>query len=326
MSTFFSIKIPEPCSKDWNTMTPNEKGRFCNACSKTVIDFTKMNTFEIQDFITMNKGKSICGHIKQSQLDSINLQIPIQSIHKDLRFHKLFLYALLITMGTSLFSCVTDNGSIKKINSIEVVDTTLKTLDSIPEKNCDTKAKTIENINSCKTSRTIDSTTQKNHKTKAHKIINVDQLVDGEIIIETVHQSICPVEEPTLIGDIDYPEEDELFFNLHNVDSAPEFENTSKALNKEEKKQYFQDTLRDFVTTNFNAPDHLGLTGKTKTYIQFEINNVGEITILKSRSAHPHLEKEAKRVLHLLPVFKPARHNNKAVSILYNLPITINFE
>ena len=35
------ITIPKPCNKDWNSMSPNKKGRFCNSCSKTVIDLQK---------------------------------------------------------------------------------------------------------------------------------------------------------------------------------------------------------------------------------------------------------------------------------------------
>ncbi len=312
-------------------MTPNEKGRFCNACSKTVIDFTKMNTLEIQNFLNMNKDQSICGHIKQSQLDSINLQIPIQSINKDLRFHKLFLYALLITMGTSLFSCITDNGNIKKIDSVEVVDSTLKTSDSINTKDCKTVVETLKDtiINNHTTIKTKDLATAKTCKAPPKKVIDTTELlVEGMIIVEEIEPPIETLEEPVIIGDIAYPtlEDEEEPFNIYSVDTYPEFKNTPRTLNKEKKKQYFQDTLRDFVTTNFNVPDYLDLTGKTKIYIQFEINNVGKIAILKSRSAHPHLEKEAKRVLQTLPILKPARHNNKAVSVLYNLPITVNFD
>ena len=331
MSQFFSIKIPEPCSKDWNTMTPNKKGRFCNACSKTVIDFTKMNTFEIQDFINMNKGKSICGHIKQSQLDSINLQIPIQSINKDLRFHKLFLYALLITMGTSLFSCITDDGNIKKIDSIEVIDTTLKTLDTIAKKSCETNVATIKDTitnKSCGTSKTIDSITQKTCKTKPHKTINTSQLIEGEMILGEIDYPNQEIEEPLIIGDIDYPGDDEPFFNIYTVDAVPEFPNTPNNLSLIEKKNYFQKTITNFITTNFKTDTtvNLGFKGKQKIYASFEIDTDGSINIIAIRSIHPLFEKEADRVLRLLPILKPAYSYGKKVAMLYNLPIIIQFD
>jgi len=52
--------IPKPCHKAWEQMTPNEKGRFCSACNKTVIDFTKPEHFsEIENF------ENVCGRFKR---------------------------------------------------------------------------------------------------------------------------------------------------------------------------------------------------------------------------------------------------------------------
>lgn len=64
MSTFYKISIPKPCHENWNAMIPKETGRFCDSCSKTVIDFTTMNNETIQEFLHLNKDKKICGHIK----------------------------------------------------------------------------------------------------------------------------------------------------------------------------------------------------------------------------------------------------------------------
>ncbi len=36
------IRIPEPCSEDWGGMTPEQRGRFCAACQKTVHDLSAM--------------------------------------------------------------------------------------------------------------------------------------------------------------------------------------------------------------------------------------------------------------------------------------------
>ncbi len=292
MKQFYSIKIPSPCNENWNRMTPNEKGRFCNSCSKTVIDFTYMDTFEIQDFINTNKGKSICGHIKQSQLDSINLEIPIQSINKDIQFHRLFLYALLITMGTTLLSCTMDNGNIKKIDSVEIVDTSSKTIDSTPKPTC--------SIN--------------NNNTKLEKVINSNETIEGLMVV----------------GDITYSENHnpKELFNFYNVDMLPEFPNTPKNLNKIEKRKFFQNEIVHFVKTNFNhnTSTNLGLKGKQKILVRFEIDKDGKTNLLKVRAPHLLLEKETKRVLQQLPVFKPARKKQKVVSVLYNLPITVNFD
>lgn len=62
------ITIPKPCHENWNTMTPNEKGRFCSVCSKTVRDFTDASDDEmIRTF--SDPSENICGNFRESQLN-----------------------------------------------------------------------------------------------------------------------------------------------------------------------------------------------------------------------------------------------------------------
>lgn len=60
------ITIPKPCHENWETMTPDEKGRFCSVCSKTVKDFTASPDEEIINHIKSNPG--ICGRFMEGQL------------------------------------------------------------------------------------------------------------------------------------------------------------------------------------------------------------------------------------------------------------------
>jgi hypothetical protein len=64
--------VPEPCSADWNQMTKNEMGRHCNACSKTVVDFTAMTNEEIISYINEYSSQHVCGHFYKSQLEQGN--------------------------------------------------------------------------------------------------------------------------------------------------------------------------------------------------------------------------------------------------------------
>src|SRR5215813_13543610 len=66
------ITIPTPCHENWETMTTEEKGRFCSVCSKTVRDFTAAPDDEIIDVFS-NATEEICGHFYESQLNR-NLQ------------------------------------------------------------------------------------------------------------------------------------------------------------------------------------------------------------------------------------------------------------
>lgn len=66
----FILNIPVPCHEKWNEMTPSEKGRFCNQCSKTVVDFSKMSDTEIIQLISTTNSR-ICGHLNVKQLNRV---------------------------------------------------------------------------------------------------------------------------------------------------------------------------------------------------------------------------------------------------------------
>jgi len=63
----YTITIPEPCSEDWNLMTPTEKGKFCDSCQKEVLDFTNASTYTLAGLL--DKNKKICGRFRASQLN-----------------------------------------------------------------------------------------------------------------------------------------------------------------------------------------------------------------------------------------------------------------
>lgn len=109
------ISIPKPCHEDWNAMTLNEQGRFCGSCAKTVTDFTGMGASEIQSYLLENSGTKVCGRFKSTQLDTVNITIPERVLYSQTKFRNIFLLALLVTMGTTLFSCKDKNQTIGEI-------------------------------------------------------------------------------------------------------------------------------------------------------------------------------------------------------------------
>ena len=66
MRSSIQVNIPEPCHEDWNQMTPNEKGRHCKLCDKTVTDFTTASDEQI--IKTLQTETSICGRFQPTQL------------------------------------------------------------------------------------------------------------------------------------------------------------------------------------------------------------------------------------------------------------------
>lgn len=73
MSQPIKISIPSPCHENWDGMIPNEKGRFCASCQKTVHDFTNLSDREIAS--VLKNSKNACGRFRTTQLDR-ELVIP----------------------------------------------------------------------------------------------------------------------------------------------------------------------------------------------------------------------------------------------------------
>lgn len=86
----------------------------------------------------------------------------------------------------------------------------------------------------------------------------------------------------------------------------------------------YVDKISQFVTQKFNTnlAGDLGLSGKQKINVFFKIDSNGNVVDVKSRAPHPVLEKEAARVINMLPKMKPGRQRGKPVIVPYFLPIT----
>ena len=324
MKTRYSISIPKPCHENWSEMSPNDKGRFCQSCSKTVVDFTKMKTDDVQAFIHKNKGQRICGHVRQNQLDTINLQISESVFEQTLSFHKLFLLALLIAMGTSLLSCQDEKGNFKKIESVEIVE---KVIDSAQIE----MDKQVDSAKSCISKEKTDkSTTKKKEETKTIVSSVLDGLIITGDIEETVNQpihtdSIQDIKLEELEGEVEIHDDIIMGFLVEDFrpDFSPEFKDTPKNITLNERNEYFNKRMNDFVLKHFNidvAKDN-ALSGKQRAYVNFKIDKNGNIKDIKSRGSHSSIEDEALRVVKLLPQFRPAKHRDRPQEFSYSLPI-----
>ena len=127
------IYIPEPCHENWGAMTPNEQGRFCGSCQKTVVDFTNFTTENIQNYFTKHYGQKVCGRFKNEQIHHINIQIP-NNVFSYIPASRKFALALLIVFGTTLFSCTDNNGNNATIGQIDVVDSLKTKVDTLAAK------------------------------------------------------------------------------------------------------------------------------------------------------------------------------------------------
>ncbi len=107
------------------------------------------------------------------------------------------------------------------------------------------------------------------------------------------------------------------------IENVPVFPGCEDLTSNVEKKQCMSKSIQKFVNRNFNTSlaDSLGLVGRQRINVIFKIDNEGNVTGIRSRAPHPALEKEAVRVISLLPKMKPGIQRGKAVTVPYSLPI-----
>lgn len=113
------LSIPKPCHEDWNGMQPADQGRHCNACAKTVIDFTSMSDDEVKNFLLSKADERVCGRFNSDQLHRINISLPEDIFEYRLPWWKHFLAASLVAFSMLMFSCTTTvNGEPLLSNAI----------------------------------------------------------------------------------------------------------------------------------------------------------------------------------------------------------------
>ena len=157
----------------------------------------------------------------------------------------------------------------------------------------------------------------------------IDIVDDEEEVEETVIESTeTDQDEEIEVEDVEVEEvsEDvEVPFSV--IENVPEYPGCEKGSNAD-KRKCMSDKIAKFVQRKFNTDlaGDLGLSGKQRINVIFKIDKNGNVTGVRSRAPHPRLEKEAARVINLLPKMKPGRQRGKAVVVPYSLPITFKVQ
>lgn len=137
----------------------------------------------------------------------------------------------------------------------------------------------------------------------------IEVVEDEEEVEETVIEStetdqdeeieIEEIEIEEVVEDVEVP-----FAVIENVPEYPGCERGSNA----EKRKCMSDKIAKFVQRKFNTDlaGDLGLSGRQRISVIFKIDKNGNVTGVRSRAPHPRLEKEAARVINMLPKMKPS--------------------
>lgn len=158
----------------------------------------------------------------------------------------------------------------------------------------------------------------------------IEVVEDEEEVEETVIDStetdqeeeimeVEDVEVEEVIEDVEVP-----FAVIENVPEYPGCERGSNT----DKRKCMSDKIAKFVQRKFNTDlaGDLGLSGRQRISVIFKIDKNGNVTGVRSRAPHPRLEKEAARVINMLPKMKPGRQRGKPVIVPYSLPITFQVQ
>jgi len=160
----------------------------------------------------------------------------------------------------------------------------------------------------------------------------VEIVEDAEEIEETVIESTeigqdDAIEAIVDVGDVEVEELDEdVQVAFAVIEDVPVFPGCEK-LSKKATKDCFQKKVQQHVASNFNYPQtalDLGIQGRVS--VVFVIDKTGHIIGIRSRGPDNILEKEAERIISILPKMKPGRQRGKPVKVAYAVPIFFKFQ
>ncbi len=155
----------------------------------------------------------------------------------------------------------------------------------------------------------------------------VIEIVEDEVEIEETVIESTETDQTEEIVEVDEVMVEEIYEDVEVpfsvIENVPEYPGCEKGTNAQ-KRKCMSDKIAKFVQKKFNTDlaGDLGLSGKQKINVMFKIDKKGNVTGVRSRAPHPRLEKEAARVINLLPKMKPGRQRGRAVVVPYSLPIT----
>jgi len=158
------------------------------------------------------------------------------------------------------------------------------------------------------------------------EVVEDEKEIEEDVLksTETDENEAVEIEEIVEAVEEEVVDEDVPFAIIEDVPVYPGCKGT-----KAQKKACLNKSMQKHVARKFNADlaGDLGLSpGKKKIYIQFKITKTGTIQIIGARAPHARLEKEAKRVVSLLPKMTPGKQRGRPVNVTYMLPISFNVE
>jgi hypothetical protein len=185
------ITVPDPCNENWESMMPQNQGRFCSSCQLVVTDFTKMDDQEIIHYFRTHQNEKICGHFRNEQLTRMKITIkPAQLKNSNWSIIQQIRIAIFLVFASTLFSCSSSDPNnqkpeiliqqsdsmpgIKDTNSDSISSTTGEITAPSEKKSRKTSHKST--INSHEIKGEVEKNYEIYHETTGAPLIDIDSL------------------------------------------------------------------------------------------------------------------------------------------------------
>ena len=114
--------------------------------------------------------------------------------------------------------------------------------------------------------------------------------------------------------------------SFNTVGEVPVFPGCEE-LSEAKKRVCFQEQMNKHISRNFRYPEFAQKNGiQGRVFVQFMIGIDGNVTAIRTRGPDNNLEKEAKRIISLLPKIKPGKSNGIRVMVPFSMPITFRLQ
>ncbi|TQD39623.1 energy transducer TonB [Haloflavibacter putidus] len=159
----------------------------------------------------------------------------------------------------------------------------------------------------------------------------IEVVEDDEEVEEQVIESTEVTEEPqpVEVEEVQEVEEEPIAdVPFTAIEDVPIFPGCEQFSSNDKRRACMSSKIKDFVNKKFNTDlgAELGLSGVNRVYVKFKIDAKGKVVGVQARAPHPRLQREAERVVKMLPDMTPGKQRGKAVGVLYSLPIVFQVQ
>lgn len=161
------------------------------------------------------------------------------------------------------------------------------------------------------------------------KIIITDKPTDVKSVIDTEPDpKVVHTDNPVIVAPPTTPAVpvDNTVYSLIGVERVPVFPGCEMLTDNNQRRDCMSAEIGKLISRRFNTElaGELGLNGNQRIYVSFVIDKRGELGQLQIRAPHPRLEREAERVVKMIPKMMPGLQNNREVDVRFTLPIIFN--